>query len=92
MRDLSLGDLRTALAATAHLSHDTPVRIEVDGCELVVEEVGAESLTVEGTTRGHTYRGVEHLRLRARPATMPETSVVYTPAPGQDLAGPDDYA
>ncbi|WP_047870443.1 hypothetical protein [Nocardiopsis sp. RV163] len=91
MRALALGDLRAALASAEHLPDDTPVRIGVDHQDLVVETAAAASLTIDGTSRGHTYQGVQHLRLHARPATASETSVVYAPAPGQDPDGPDDY-
>ena len=64
------------------------VRIEFDQRELVAQEAGPESLTIEGAPRGHTYQGVEHLRIHARAATNEEVVEVYLAAPGQS---PDDY-
>jgi hypothetical protein len=89
MTALNLGELRRALEAAAHLPDDAPVRIEVDRRELVATQAGPESLTIEGTAPGHTYQGVEHLRIHARSATNEELVEIYLAAPGQT---PDGYA
>lgn len=94
MAALTLGELRRALEAAAHLPDETTVRIETDQRELVAHRAGPESLTIEGAPRGHTYQGVEHLRMHARTATNDELAEVYRAAPGQSPDGydPDGYA
>lgn len=93
MTALNLGELRRALEAAAHLPDQTPVRIEVDQREVVAHEAGPESLTIEGAPRGHTYQGVEHVRVHARAATHEELTEVYLAAPGESPDGvdPDGY-